>query len=285
VYEKQYLEYTARAGLRPESAVGLCAFMRDALVGRKLARSTLVGVIPAAVENLFKYEVDSPARDADGVALLKHTKRTISMLTPKPKPKLPILRRQLEEMAGICQDELLEVRDMFMLLLMFVGFLRESEAVGLMHTDVWVEVIAETGQEALYVVVRKSKTDQLSENATIVIGGCPGNRLCPVAWYRLYWGKRLDSLFLFHKLARPKGGKLANGTPNHTVKRWLEKINVKPAGYGSHSLRRGGATAAAKAKVQMHVIKRHGRWASDAVYLYIVDGIEEQLGVSAAVLG
>jgi hypothetical protein len=35
----------------------------------------------------------------------------------------------------------------------------------------------------------------------------------------------------------------------------------------------------------MHVIKRHGRWASDAVYLYIVDGIEEQLGVSAAVLG
>jgi hypothetical protein len=58
-----------------------------------------------------------------------------------------------------------------------------------------------------------------------------------------------------------------------------------PTGYGSHSLRRGGATAAAKAKVQMHVIKRHGRWASDAVYLYIVDGVEEQLGLSAAVLG
>jgi hypothetical protein len=35
----------------------------------------------------------------------------------------------------------------------------------------------------------------------------------------------------------------------------------------------------------MHVIERHSRWASDAVYLYIVDGIEEQLGVSAAVLG
>ena len=54
---------------------------------------------------------------------------------------------------------------------------------------------------------------------------------------------------------------------------------------GSHSLRRGGATAAAKAKVRTHVIKRHDRWASDAVYLYIVDAIEEQLGLSAAVLG
>jgi hypothetical protein len=31
----------------------------------------------------------------------------------------------------------------------------------------------------------------------------------------------------------------------------------------------------------MHVIKRHGRWASDAVYLYIVDSLEEQLGLSA----
>jgi integrase len=78
---------------------------------------------------------------------------------------------------------------------------------------------------------------------------------------------------------------LATGTPNHTVKRWLGKIGVSSVGFGSHSLRRGGATAAAKARVQMHVIKRHGRWASDAVYLYIVGGVGEQLGVSAAVLG
>ena len=46
----------------------------------------------------------------------------------------------------------------------------------------------------------------------------------------------------------------------------------------------GGATAVAKAKVQRQVIKRHGRWASGAVYLYIVEGVEEQLGVPAAVL-
>jgi integrase len=265
--------------------VSLCSFMKDALVERKLARSTLVKVIPAAVENIFKYGADSPARDPKGTALLKHTKRTISMLTEKSKPKLPILRTHLEDMAGICLDEPQEVRDMFMLLLMFVGFLRESEAVSLLYTDVWVETVQETGQEVLYVVVRKSKTDQLSENATIVIGGCPGNSLCPVAWFRLHASKRLESPFLFHKVAKGEGQKLAATTPNHTVKRWLEKINVSSVGFGSHSLRRGGATAAAKAKVQMHVIKRHGRWASDAVYLYIVDGIKEQLGVSAAVLG
>jgi integrase len=285
VYGKQYLDFIARTGMHPQSAVSLCAFMKDTLEKRKLARSTLVKVIPAAVENLFRYETESPARDLEGKALLKDTKRTIGMLTEKSKPKLPIIRSQLEAMAEICLAEPQEVRDMFMLLLMFVGFLRESEAVALLVTDVWIETIPETGQEALYVVVRKSKTDQLSENATIVIGGCPGNRLCPVAWYRLHTSKRLASPFLFHKVAKGAGQKLAKTTPNHTVKRWLGKIGVDPAGFGSHSLRRGGATAAAKAKVQMHVIKRHGRWSSDAVYLYIVDGLEEQLGVSAAVLG
>ena len=285
VYSKQYLEYTARKGLRPQSQVSLCAFMKDALETRKLARGTLIGVIPAAVESIFRFEAESPARDPNGTALLKQTKRTISMLTEKSKPKLPMLRKHLLAMTALCQDEPQEVRDMFMLLLMFVGFLRESEAVSLRHVDVWIETVPETGQEALYVVVRKSKTDQFSENATIVLGACPGHHLCPVMWYRLHVSKRLDSLFLFHKLTRVAGEKLADRTPRHTVKRWLEKIGVCPIGYGSHSLRRGGATAAARAKVQMHVIKRHGRWASDAVYLYIVDGIEEQLGVSAAALG
>jgi integrase len=285
VYSRQYLEFTARKGLRPETQIALCAFMKDALEVRKLARSTLVQVIPAAVENIFKYEKESPARDPNGTALLRHTKRTIGLLTAKSKPKLPILRKHLQEMAEICLGDPKEVRDMFMLLLMFVGFLRESEAVGLLYEDVWVETVQETGQEALYMVIRKSKTDQLSENATVVIGGCLNNTLCPVAWYRLYASKRLDSSFLFHKLANGAGQKLALNTPNHTVKRWLKKINVNASAFGSHSLRRGGATAAAKAKVRMHVIKRHGRWASDAVYLYIVDGIEEQLGVSSAVLG
>ena len=43
--------------------------------------------------------------------------------------------------------------------------------------------------------------------------------------------------------------------------------------------------AAVAAHVRIHVLKHHGHWKSDTVYLYIVDGPEEQLGVSQAVLG
>ena len=90
---------------------------------------------------------------------------------------------------------------------------------------------------------------------------------------------------LFHQLGTTAGQRLAKATPNHILKKWMRKIKVDPKGYGSHSLRWGGTTAAAKARVRMHVIKRHGRWASDAVYLYIVDGLEEQVMVASAVLG
>ena len=63
----------------------------------------------------------------------------------------------------------------------------------------------------------------------------------------------------------------------------LVRIGVDPTGYGSHSMRRGGATAAAKF-VRTHVLKRHGRWKSDAVYLYVDDDAETVLSVTDAIL-
>ena len=54
--------------------------------------------------------------------------------------------------------------------------------------------------------------------------------------------------------------------------------------YGSHSLRKGGVTAAAAVRVCTHVLNRHGRWLSDAVYMYIVDPVGLRLEVSKAVL-
>ena len=185
----------------------------------------------------------------------------------------------------MCGEGILEVRDMFLLILMFVGFLRESEAVGLCVEDVWLQKDTETDMDTLYVVVKKSKTDQFSENVTIVIGACPQSPLCPVRWYLEHGGLRMNVEPLFHQLGKAAGQQLVKDTPNHILKKWMKKIKVDPKGYGSHSLRRGGTTAAAKAKVRMHVIKRHGRWASDAVYLYIVDGLEEQVMVASAVLG
>ncbi len=77
---------------------------------------------------------------------------------------------------------------------------------------------------------------------------------------------------------------LSSSTPCHIVKNRLTEIGVDSSNYGSHSCRRGGVTAAVAASVDFHLVKRHGNWKSDAVYLYVVDSVKARLSVSEAIL-
>jgi integrase len=249
---------------------------------RGLSRSTVVNVIPSAVGFLFRYGVKSPIRGINDNILLQTTKATVKRMTEKTKQKLPITREQLAEMQENSSDTEKDIRDMCLLIFMFVGFLRESEAVGLGLEDVYTEVVE--GEEAVIITIKRSKTDKTGETATVVLAGGPGHPLCPVMWYKKYLEKRGNvGGKLFKKVGEP--GHLAATTPNYIVKAWLTRIGVDPKGYGSHSLRRGGTTEAMRNKVRTHVLKRHGRWASDAVYMYMVDDVAAKLQVSRAVLG
>ena len=64
----------------------------------------------------------------------------------------------------------------------------------------------------------------------------------------------------------------------------LEKtaaIGLDPKQFGLHSLRAGGASAAANAGVPDRWFKRHGRWRSEnAKDGYIKDKLEDRLSVS-----
>ena len=175
------------------------------------------------------------------------------------------------------------VRDVFLFILMFLGFLREEEATDLGIKDVWVGKLQGIEEDVLFVCVAKSKTDPGRNGATMVLIACPGSPICPVMWFRLYCTVQRSKTHVFHT-ADLAAEKLAKTTPNHLLKKALMAIGVDPKPYGSHSLRRGGATAAAALQVRMHVLKRHGRWASDAVYLYIQDPSEARVAVSRAIL-
>ena len=61
----------------------------------------------------------------------------------------------------------------------------------------------------------------------------------------------------------------------------FEAIGLSGRDYGLHSLRAGGASAAANAQVSDRLFKRHGRWKSDkAKDGYIKDNILSLLSVS-----
>ena len=61
----------------------------------------------------------------------------------------------------------------------------------------------------------------------------------------------------------------------------FDSIGLPKQDYGLHSLRAGGASAAANARVPDRLFKRHGRWKSDkAKDGYIKDSVHSLLSVS-----
>jgi len=82
---------------------------------------------------------------------------------------------------------------------------------------------------------------------------------------------------------RDDGKHMRSGTPRGRLTYWLNIIGEPDVkAFGFHSLRAGGATAAAKAGVPVHLIKQHGNWSSDAVYAYIRPDTAERISASAA---
>ena len=61
----------------------------------------------------------------------------------------------------------------------------------------------------------------------------------------------------------------------------IEQLGMDPKLFGMHSLRAGGATAAANAGVPDKLFKRHGRWRSESAKDgYVKDSVERRLSVS-----
>lgn len=92
--------------------------------------------------------------------------------------------------------------------------------------------------------------------------------------------------FLFKDLTYKKGKTVLKSTSlSYTRVRELVKeafsgfIDIKLIGV--HSLRSGGATAAANAGIADRLFKRHGRWSSDgAKDGYVKDDLQKRLAVS-----
>ena len=124
------------------------------------------------------------------------------------------------------------------------------------------------------VVIRSSKTDQYWQGDVVPVVRT-GTATCPVAMMEHYYkiGKIAhDScLPLFRGITNTKSGQClrASGSLSYTRMRELfqaklEDLRFDASKFGLHSLRAGGATAAANAGVADRLFKRHGRWRSES---------------------
>ncbi|CAH3198933.1 unnamed protein product [Porites evermanni] len=134
------------------------------------------------------------------------------------------------------------------------------------------------------------KTDQYRDGAWIVVASSR-KATCPVAMMNRYLdraGLSCDSP-LFCQLSKTKCGYkprskgLSYSRLRELVLEAFKDIVPDISAIGTHSLRSGGATAAANAGVPDRLFKRHGRWASESAKDgYVQDSLSSRLSVSKA---
>ena len=187
------------------------------------------------------------------------------------KQKAALLVEDLRRIVAPLGTSLLDRRDRALLLLGFAAALRRSELVALRVGDVRFE------EEGLVLTLLRSKTNQEGRLETVAVAYGSEVGTCPVRALRAWLAAAgLVAGPLFVGLT-PQGGlrptALGDRMVAHVVKRRCKAAGIDPDQVAGHSLRRGFATAAARAKKPDRMIKRQGRWKSNAMLdRYIEDG-------------
>ena len=172
------------------------------------------------------------------------------------------------EKFGSKDASLAEVQALTFCLLGYGGFLRFDELAKLHICDISIY------QDHMELFIESSKMDHLRQGATVVIASS-GICLCPVAmlqWYLCTASVKLDKSeqFLFWGIIYSKNGSrlrenggLSYTMVQETVLERFKAIGLDKQQYGSHSLRAGGASAAANSGVPDRMFKWHGYWRSE----------------------
>ena len=185
---------------------------------------------------------------------------------------------------ALTDKSLASIRLATMCLIGFAGFLRYSELGNIRLSDI------ELNPSHLKIRITVSKTDQLRQGDELVIARTGASHR-PVAMLEMYMGKAGiipgGEGFLFRGITSGKvqtlrpTGNLSYTRFSELLKQKLRDLGFPPAEFSPHSLRSGGATAAAGAGIPDRIFKRHGRWKSEnAKDGYVKDTLEKRLSVT-----
>ena len=112
------------------------------------------------------------------------------------------------------------------------------------------------------VTLCRRKNDQLRQGHVVVVARQTPTSVCPVRVVEQFIqrARHKPDQHLFGKLTSSKSGPGVRGkiTYSHTrelLRQALMRIGVSPEGFGTHSLRSGGATAAARAGVPERLLQ------------------------------
>ena len=221
-------------------------------------------------------------------AAVKLTLQGLQRQLAKPvQKKKPITAEMLASIVTDAEqsNSLADFRLATACLISYAGFLRFDELVQIKAQEIHIY------DNYMTISIPRSKTDQLRSGKEVVIART-ASQLCPVKAVESYLSRAgivpSDNRPIFRPIVKTKLGEKLRDTRRLTYSRLREcfKEKLKALGFpaeqfGLHSLRAGGATAAANNGVPDRLFKRHGRWKSESAKDgYIEDSLEARISVS-----
>lgn len=229
---------------------------------------------------------DSPTRHPVVVAVRDAASRFFGR--HRNNRKMPLTAAHLQNLV-IHSDlnNLLCLRNVCVFVLAFAGFFRIEEVLNIKRNNIrFID-------NGIIITVESSKTDQLRLGDEVVISRLTGSQSCPVSILETYLGlAHIDSFseeFLFRPISKTGTGHrlvgsnkpISYSTIREAFKSCFKSIVPDIRTFSTHSLRAGGATAAANAGIGDRVFQRHGRWKSaSAKDGYVMDNISSRASVS-----
>ncbi|XP_071133514.1 uncharacterized protein [Mytilus edulis] len=230
--------------------------------------------------------VENPCKSDLVISVKEGSLRSVGHIVVKKEPITPEILYQIVMLYGNDKSNLKDVRIACMCLISFAGFLRYSELANLTRNNIVFH------DSYISLLIESSKTDIYREGRDVLISKTD-KITCPVKMLMKYLDlaniKSDSNDLIFRPLSFCKsvnGYKLRNGKLSYTTARdillsTLTSIGLDKKYFGLHSLRSGGATAAANAHVEDRIFKKHGRWKSDrAKDGYVKENISERLTVT-----
>ena len=209
--------------------------------------------------------------------------RLLATPASKKQPLSPDMVMSLVDQFLTPDVDLDTLQTLTLIVVGFSSFLRWDE----LH-QIRIHQITFTSTHANIFVPRR-KNDQLREGHEVLIARSP-SEYCPVSLLSRFirQGRHSETQFLFGKISRGSQSpdQILNTPMSYSralekVRLLLQGIGQDPARFGLHSLRSGGASAAAVAGVPDRLFKLHGGWRSDAAKDgYVEDSTEHRLLVS-----
>lgn len=234
-----------------------------------------------------KADVPNPMLQPTVQQLRAAIRRACSRPVNRRNPLSPQQFRTLMAMLTTPAAPLSDLQCATLIALGFTAFLRWDDLSCIQMDDL------EFTRTHLQIFLPKRKNDQFREGQYIVVARSNDKATCPVAVVErfLIAGRHGKNDKLFRRvIAAPVRGDYLTGEMSYTRARelllhCLERAGFDSTGYGTHSLRSGGATAAANAGVADRLLQHHGGWrCPSSWHCYIKESLEGLLSVSRSVL-